>query len=73
MFLASAAGAYLSCPTLKEAKMTILGVLLVVVGALLQQPDVWSIGVVLGLVDVIVALTSRALRISTTEMRRHYY
>ena len=53
--------------------MTILGVLLVVLGALLQQPDLWSVGIVLGLVGVIVAATSRALRISPTEMRRHYY
>jgi membrane-bound ClpP family serine protease len=56
-----------------EAEMTILGVFLVILGAVIRQPDLWSVGIVLGMVGVIVAVTSRALRISTTEMRRHYY
>jgi hypothetical protein len=53
--------------------MTILGALLIAVGFAANLPDMWTVGVVLGLVGLTIALLSRASGLTRTGMRGHYF
>jgi len=47
--------------------------MLVLIGLAARLPDLWSLGIVLAAVGVMVALVSRVLGVKPTEMHRHYF